>query len=229
MRGGAALRVVLDLEGRRDGSAGRPHRRGVVGRGAQRQPHQRRRSPRRGSPTAAAAAGALAGPRPGHLPFLACLSPGVVVRPATIVVNKSPIDWRRARAADLGRGAARHRPGRARRRRRRRADRPGEVGRDRRARRRSGSIPTPTTRPRSSGRTARPCAARSPTRCNRRPRPTPCEALVARREEAANVYYTRRLACGSPRSRSGATACSSTRRSTPRGIPCRARGSRRRW
>ena len=47
---------------------------------------------RRGSPTAAAAAGALAGPRPGHLPFLACLSPGVLVRPATIVVNKSPIE-----------------------------------------------------------------------------------------------------------------------------------------
>jgi 5,6,7,8-tetrahydromethanopterin hydro-lyase len=47
---------------------------------------------RRGSPTAAAAAGALAAPRPGHLPFLACLSPGVLVRPVTIVVNKSPIE-----------------------------------------------------------------------------------------------------------------------------------------
>jgi 5,6,7,8-tetrahydromethanopterin hydro-lyase len=46
---------------------------------------------RRGSPTAAAAAVALAGPRPGHTPFLACLSPGVVVRPVTVVVNKSPI------------------------------------------------------------------------------------------------------------------------------------------
>ena len=29
---------------------------------------------------------------PGTLPFLACLSPGVVVRPTTIVVNKSPIE-----------------------------------------------------------------------------------------------------------------------------------------
>ncbi len=47
---------------------------------------------RRGSPTAAAAVGALASPRPGHLPFLACLAPGVVVRPSTIVVNKSPIE-----------------------------------------------------------------------------------------------------------------------------------------
>jgi 5,6,7,8-tetrahydromethanopterin hydro-lyase len=46
---------------------------------------------RRGSPTAAAAAGALAAPRPGHVPFLACLSPGIVVRPVTIVVNKSPV------------------------------------------------------------------------------------------------------------------------------------------
>jgi 5,6,7,8-tetrahydromethanopterin hydro-lyase len=46
---------------------------------------------RRGSPTAAAAAGALAAPRPGHTPFLACLSAGVVVRPATVVVNKVPI------------------------------------------------------------------------------------------------------------------------------------------
>jgi 5,6,7,8-tetrahydromethanopterin hydro-lyase len=47
---------------------------------------------RRGSPTAAAAAGALAGPRPGHVPFLACLSPGILVRPVTVVVNKSPIE-----------------------------------------------------------------------------------------------------------------------------------------
>jgi 5,6,7,8-tetrahydromethanopterin hydro-lyase len=47
---------------------------------------------RRGSPTAAAAAAALANPRPGHVPFLACLGPGVVVRPTTIVVNKSTIE-----------------------------------------------------------------------------------------------------------------------------------------
>jgi 5,6,7,8-tetrahydromethanopterin hydro-lyase len=47
---------------------------------------------RRGSPTAAAAAGALANQRPGHAPFLACLSAGTAVRPPTIVVNKSTID-----------------------------------------------------------------------------------------------------------------------------------------
>lgn len=47
---------------------------------------------RRGSATAAALTGALASPRPGHLPFLACLEPGTVVRPATIVVNKATLE-----------------------------------------------------------------------------------------------------------------------------------------
>jgi 5,6,7,8-tetrahydromethanopterin hydro-lyase len=46
---------------------------------------------RRGSPTAAAAVAALASPRPGILPYLACLSPGTLVRPVTIVVNKVPL------------------------------------------------------------------------------------------------------------------------------------------
>lgn len=46
---------------------------------------------RRGSPTAAAVAGALAGPRPGHVPYLACIEPGTVVRPTTVVVNKSTL------------------------------------------------------------------------------------------------------------------------------------------
>ena len=47
---------------------------------------------RRGSATAAALTGALASPRPGHLPFLACLEPGTLVRPTTIVVNKSTLE-----------------------------------------------------------------------------------------------------------------------------------------
>lgn len=47
---------------------------------------------RRGSSTAAAVVGALASPRPGHVPFLACVEPGVVVRPTTVVVNKSTIE-----------------------------------------------------------------------------------------------------------------------------------------
>ena len=62
---------------------------------------------RRGSPTAAAIAGALASPRPGHVPFLAVIEPGVLVRPITTVVNKmtigpdphGPITWG---AAQLG-------------------------------------------------------------------------------------------------------------------------------
>lgn len=43
---------------------------------------------RRGSPTAAAIVGALASPSPGHIPYLALLQPGVLVRPITVVVNK---------------------------------------------------------------------------------------------------------------------------------------------
>ena len=44
---------------------------------------------RRGSPTAAAIVGALASPRPGHLPFLACLRHNEVLRPTTVIVNKA--------------------------------------------------------------------------------------------------------------------------------------------
>jgi 5,6,7,8-tetrahydromethanopterin hydro-lyase len=47
---------------------------------------------RRGSPTAAAIVGALGSPRPGHLPFLACLEPGTLVRPITVIVNKSTLE-----------------------------------------------------------------------------------------------------------------------------------------
>jgi 5,6,7,8-tetrahydromethanopterin hydro-lyase len=47
---------------------------------------------RRGSPTAAAAAGAMADVRPGHAPLLLCLGAGNLVRPATVVRNKTTID-----------------------------------------------------------------------------------------------------------------------------------------
>ena len=50
---------------------------------------------RRGSATAAAIVGALASPSPGHVPFLACPEPGTIVRPMTVVVNKSTIDGER--------------------------------------------------------------------------------------------------------------------------------------
>lgn len=46
---------------------------------------------RRGSPTAASIVGALASPRPGHTPFLATFAPGTVVRPITVVVNKTTL------------------------------------------------------------------------------------------------------------------------------------------
>ncbi len=47
---------------------------------------------RRGSATGAAVAAALASPRPGHLPFIACLERGAMVRPTTVVVNKAPLE-----------------------------------------------------------------------------------------------------------------------------------------
>lgn len=47
---------------------------------------------RLGSPTAAAIVAALASPRPGHIPFIAVLEPGVIVRPITVVVNKVTMD-----------------------------------------------------------------------------------------------------------------------------------------
>ena len=50
---------------------------------------------RRGSPTAAAAALALASPSPGHVPFLAALESGTIVRPVTVVVNKSTLEGER--------------------------------------------------------------------------------------------------------------------------------------
>jgi 5,6,7,8-tetrahydromethanopterin hydro-lyase len=46
---------------------------------------------RRASPTAAAIVAALGSPRPGHLPFLACLRLGEVVRPTTVVVSKNTL------------------------------------------------------------------------------------------------------------------------------------------
>jgi 5,6,7,8-tetrahydromethanopterin hydro-lyase len=62
---------------------------------------------KRGSPTAAAIVGALASPRPGHVPFLAVLESGVLVRPITVVVNKvtlghEPLDSITWGAAQLG-------------------------------------------------------------------------------------------------------------------------------
>jgi 5,6,7,8-tetrahydromethanopterin hydro-lyase len=46
---------------------------------------------RRGSAVHASLVAALASPRPGHLPFLACVELGAAVRPTTLVVNKATI------------------------------------------------------------------------------------------------------------------------------------------
>jgi 5,6,7,8-tetrahydromethanopterin hydro-lyase len=47
---------------------------------------------RRGSATYTSVLGALASPRPGHLPFQVCLELGTAVRPTTIFVNKATIE-----------------------------------------------------------------------------------------------------------------------------------------
>jgi 5,6,7,8-tetrahydromethanopterin hydro-lyase len=47
---------------------------------------------RRASAAAGAAVGALAAPSPGHVPFLAALEGGRMIRPATIVVNKTTLE-----------------------------------------------------------------------------------------------------------------------------------------
>ena len=107
---------------------------------------------RRGSPTAAAAISMLAHPAPGHTPVLVCVGPTQAeyepVWPPTLMMNKAHRARRPAPDADLGRCAARDRPGRARRRRRRAAR--GERRRAR-ARRGVGRPERRTTRPRCGG------------------------------------------------------------------------------
>jgi 5,6,7,8-tetrahydromethanopterin hydro-lyase len=46
---------------------------------------------RRGSAAHAAVVGALASPRPGHVPFLPVMQLGEVVRPVTVIVNKNTL------------------------------------------------------------------------------------------------------------------------------------------
>lgn len=46
---------------------------------------------RRGSAAHAAVVGALASPRPGHVPFLPVMRLGEVVRPVTVIVNKNTL------------------------------------------------------------------------------------------------------------------------------------------
>ena len=136
---------------------------------------------RRGTPTAAAILGTLTTPTPGHTPILVVVGEDQPsyepVWPPTIMINKATATRGPPRVADVGRGAAGDRAGRARRGRRRparadrrrarvrvRVDRPGRVGCDRGPRgqprgdaqgdRRVRRGPRPRRRPRA-GRAAR--------------------------------------------------------------------------
>ena len=141
---------------------------------------------RRGSPTAAAVVGALASPRPGHVPFLACVEPGVVVRPTTVVVNKSTIDGDAARPHDVGRGAARDRPGGAGRGRGRRARR-GDGGRRRAAR---GGVGRPGGARRGGGKEANRTATRAAIADALTAHPADVVLdVAARREQAHNAFF----------------------------------------
>jgi 5,6,7,8-tetrahydromethanopterin hydro-lyase len=57
---------------------------------------------RKGGPFETAWATALASPRPGHLPFLAVLRPGLPVLPATVFVNKASLTDARHEALTWG-------------------------------------------------------------------------------------------------------------------------------
>jgi 5,6,7,8-tetrahydromethanopterin hydro-lyase len=46
----------------------------------------------KGGPVEAAWATALATPRPGHVPFLACVRPNVAAKPATVFVTKATVE-----------------------------------------------------------------------------------------------------------------------------------------
>src|SRR5215207_8464122 len=125
---------------------------------------------RRGSPTAAAAASALAGPRPGHVPFLACLSPGILVRPVTVVVNKMPIEgegghmtWGAAQLG-IGQGVL-------------------DAVADRWIDPAAGDETAVRRANRAAMRDAIAAALEPPSEAD-------VQALVERREDAANIYYT---------------------------------------
>ena len=209
---------MLDLDARR------PHRRGLVGRGAQRQPHQRGARPPRARPRPRRSA-ALASPRPGHAPWSSARRRAADGRAADdVMVNKATATERAARA-HLGRRAAGHRARACSTRRGRHlpAEQTGDlvllvavwVARDATTRRRCG-------RP-----TARPTRRRSATA--RRPRPAAAARARPIAARSAQRVLQRRADAHRERSRRAATAYRSTRRSAPPGIPCPARGRTRRW
>jgi 5,6,7,8-tetrahydromethanopterin hydro-lyase len=76
---------------------------GFVGEGAEAAHVNTVLGPKHG-PVGTAWATALATPRSGHVPFVAVLQPGLAVKPATLFVNKAPIEP--GRHGDLTWGAA---------------------------------------------------------------------------------------------------------------------------
>ena len=176
---------------------------------------------RRGSPTAAAAIAMLAHPRPGTRRCSSASARRSAVRAGLAAdADDEQGDRHRRPPPDdhVGRRAARDRPGRARRGRRR-PDR-GDAATCS-CSSRSGSIRAPTTR--------RPCASanREAVRkaigvCVEGRDPEAAAALVARRDDAREPVLRRATDADHRRSRRGATATRSTRRSAPPGIPCRA-------
>ena len=163
----------------------------------------------------------LAHPAPGHTPVLVCVGATPAeyepVWPPTLMMNKAHRARRPPPDAHVGSGAARDRPGRARRRRRR-APRGGR--RDDRARRRLG-------RPGCARRDRRPCGEprRDPQghrSLRRGSRPGCGERRSSSAATRCRARTTAATECASLRSRRGDIGTRSTRRSSPPGIPSRA-------
>ena len=179
---------------------------------------------RRGSPTAAAAARRARRPAPrARCRSSPASRPGTVVRPATIVVNKSTIEGERARPRSPGARRSSASP--------RACSTPSPTGCSTRPRRprSSCSSPSGSTRPPhdETARAAREprgdARRRSPTRSRRRRRRTSGRSPRAARTRA-NAYYSGELSRADRRGRGrAATRSRSTRRSAPPGIRCRAR------
>ena len=135
----------------------------------------------------------LAHPAPGHTPVLVCVGETPAeyepVWPPTLMMNKANRDRRPPPDDHLGRGAARDRPGRARRGRRRAARRDR---RPRRARRRLGRPGRRTTRP-PSGIANRAATRKAIGVCVEGRDPAAAAALVERRDELAEPLLQRRL------------------------------------
>ena len=196
---------------------------GWGGDGPERQPRQRRARHAAAAPTAAAARRRCSrSPRPATRRCSCCVGPEQAeyepIWPPTLMMNKATAHDRPPPDDHVGRGAARDRPGRARRGRRRaaRGDR-----RPDRARRRLGRRAAPTTRP-PSAQANRAAVRKAIGICVDGRDPDRSGAARRRARHAARTRSTAASDADQPRSRRGATRSRSTRRSAPRGIRSRA-------